>query len=270
MNTGDSRLLGVSEVITRASAQRRTGSVNKSLRRMLRMMAVVLTALMTIAACATEDDVIGDDDGGGDGGGGGGVVAGKRLKTMVQADASGTIIIREEFTYNSDGSQKRVDLYNALSTSVGYNILTNNSDGTIKKDELFTLEVNQVWNYTYDSNKKPLKAEGTIDNKIPASIDYTFQNGRQIRQVLKISYPGDNYIEVIYEHNYDSNGRRISTDETHNLVGKRKLTRTYNSDGTLQKVVASDYSLYANTRETFTFTWENGKSTQDIDDLLAY
>ena len=63
MDTGDSRLPDVSEVITHASAQRRTGSIIKSLRRMLRMMAVVLTAMMTISACSNEDND-GDENGG--------------------------------------------------------------------------------------------------------------------------------------------------------------------------------------------------------------
>ena len=45
MDTGDSMLSGIAELITRASAQRLTGRVKKSLRRILRMMAVVLMVL---------------------------------------------------------------------------------------------------------------------------------------------------------------------------------------------------------------------------------
>ena len=67
MDTGDSRFY---TPIANRREQSLTVSVNKSLRRMLRMMAVVLTELMTITACITEDDdVIGDDDDGGNGGG---------------------------------------------------------------------------------------------------------------------------------------------------------------------------------------------------------
>jgi hypothetical protein len=271
MDTGDSRLPGVSEVITRTSVQRRTGSVNKSLRRMLRMMAVVLTALMTITACVTEDeDVIGDDDDGGNGGGGGGV-AGKRIKTMLETDASG-VTTRSEYIYNSNGSLKQSDTYDKTSTRIRYSTYTYNSNGTLQKWEAFAEYGDEFVVYTHDANKKPLKGEGEIHNSLgvhPVSYNYTFQNGRQIRQVMKAGHPGE-YIEVIFDHNYDNNGRRISTTETHSVVGTRKSTRTYNSDGTLQKIVVSDYAGYPNTGSTSTFTWENGKSTLNDDDYAAY
>ena len=103
----------------------------------------------------------------------------------------------------------------------------------------------------------------------PYSYDYTYQNGRLIRVVIKIGHPGTDlyYTEILFEHNYDNNGRRISTNETHNHMGKRQYTRTYNSDGTLQKVVYGDYEGYPKSGSTSTYTWENGKSTINEDDF---
>jgi hypothetical protein len=272
MDTGDSRLPGVSEVITRTSAQSRTGSVNKSLRRMLRMMAVVLTALMTITACSTDDDdVIGDDDDGGNGGGGG--VTGKRLKTILITEASGATG-KTEYTYNSDGSLKQTDTYDESSNRTSYTVFTNNSDGTIHKAEIFA-EHKMVLVYTYDANKKPLKAVATENYMdVPFSINFTFQNGRQIRQVVTQSSPGvPGYVQMTLDHNYNSNGRRISINET-TITGTmqftRQYTRTYNSDGSLQKTVVGDYDGHPNTGYTHTFIWENGKSTMNEDDFSQY
>ena len=238
--------------------------------RLLMMMATILMAFATLTAC---DDIFGDktDENGKEeeGGNGGGGVSGKRLKTTLITEASGEIH-RGEHTYNNDGSLKRVDWYDASSKLISYDIYTNNTDGTHNKWENFNTHGNQVLVFTYDSNKKPLKAEGTIGEG-PLIYEYTFQNGRLIRHVMKIGNIGaPGYVEDKFEPEYDSNGRRTTTTETHSIVGTRKYTRTYNSDGTLQKVIADDYAGYANTGFTQTFTWENGKTTVKFDDFSSY
>ena len=251
----------------------KTKRMSVQMQRLLMMMATIMMAFATLTACEVLEDNNDENGKEEEGGNGGGGVSGKRLKTVLVTEASGEIQ-RSEMTYNNDGSVKRSDVYDASSKLTSYTIFTNNSDGTYKKTETFAPFGNQVLVYTYDSNKKPIKAEGTIQNsegEFPIIYDYTFQNGRLIRQVIKVGNHGaPGYSEVKYEPEYDSNGRRTTTTETHSIVGTRKYTRTYNSDGTLQKVIAGDYAGYANTGFTDTYTWENGKTTFNFDDFSTY
>ena len=246
------------------------------LQRLLMMMATILMAFATLTACDILED--NNDENGKEeeeGGNGGGGVSGKRLKTAISTSASGAIE-RWEYTYNNDGSLKQSDCYDASSKRYLYTIITNNSDGKCIKEEYFYVDANmtQIMSYSYDANKKPLKAEGAIETmgeKIPLTFDFTFQSGRLTRYLIKSGSPGSNgYAEIKYEQNYDSNGRRTTTTVTDSSLGTRKLTRTYNSDGTLQKVTADTYAGYPNSGFTTTYTWENGKTTWNFDDYNPY
>ena len=193
-------------------------------------------ALVTLTACPVDDENEDDPDEieNGENGNNGGV-AGKRIITQLQTSGPSQGFVRVEWSYNDNGSLKRQDLYDESSKLVRYEIWTSNSDGTIAKEEMYDSNNNllQYMNYSYDANKKPLKAEGAM-NTTPWSYDYTFQNGRKTLQLMKI---GDT--EITLEFNYDGNGRRTTTSETTNYgtqVFTRVFTRTYNSDGTLQKV----------------------------------
>ena len=129
--------------------------------------------------------------------------------------------------------------------------------------------------YSYDANKKPLKAKGTMNGgileELPITIDFSFKNGRQNRQVLKMGVQGSlHYVETTFEFNYDKSGKRTSTKETDTFAGTRYSFRTYHSDGTLQKVTSNGYNGFPNTGFTYTFAWENGKTTVNFDDYAAY
>ena len=194
-------------------------------------------------------------------------VEGKRIKSTIITEEGGETRTGN-YTYNSDGTLKRIDWSNDT-----YVIFTNNSDGTWAKWEDKDTYGEMVMVYSYDANKKPLKAEGYIKNNAgtsPVTYDFTFENGRKTLEIQKFGNPGeDGYMSVTFEFNYNSSGR-TTTNETHSLVGKRQFTRTYNSDGTLQKVTTGGYTGYPTTGFTQTFTWENGKTTVNYDDDLCY
>jgi len=237
---------------------------------MLMLMAAIMMALVTLTACPVDDENEDDPDEieNGENGNNGGV-AGKRIKSTIITEAGGETRTGN-YTYNSDGTLKRIDW-----SSGAYEIITSNSDGTIAKWEDFNTHGNAVLVYSYNNNKKPLKAEGTIINSAgtsPITYDFSYQNGRLISHVQTMTDPSDpSYLIVVsFELKYDSNGRRTTTTETHNIVGKRQYTRAYNSDGTLQKVTADGYAGYPTTGFSQTFTWENGKTTVNLDDYSAY
>jgi len=238
------------------------------IQRLLMMMVAIIVASMTVTACL-EDENENDDENGGNGGGG---VTGKRIKTVVQTSGPIDGFSRCEYTYNSDGTHKRTDWYDEQSKLAIYLTYTSNSNGTVAKSEMFYSNNGrfQVYNYSYDSNKKLLKAEGFFilgTEEIRLTIDYTFQNGRKIREVIKtFTNP---YTESTHEYNYDSNGRRTTMTETHNLYGTKQYTFTYNSDGTL-KTVTYPYGYTDNRMVTREYSWENGKLAQNAEDLLTY
>jgi len=254
-------------------------SVKFSFQRLLTLMTAIMMALVTFTAC-TKDDGNGD---GGDNGGGNGGVSGKRIKSYVVSSSSLKMPddIRAEYSYNNDGTLKRSDFFLNKSTNlISYDIITNNSDGTIAKTETHDLESSTrlvVWEYSYDSNKKPLKGQSStfMDGKVVTTQtkDYVFQNGKKIREVLKTYVPGVTVVltDFLYEYEYDSQGRRTATTVTAVLTGKSiKHTRTYNSDGTLQKVTYP-IDMDDSTPVVMTFTWENGKSTHNyFDDFSTY
>ena len=248
---------------------KRTG-VKFSFQSILMLMAAIMMAFATLTSCDEDEDPSEDPDEIENGNNGG--VAGKRIITTLTESASETF--RGDYTYNSNGTLKRIDYYDpSTSKLVRYSITTSNSDGTVAKEELFDTWGDWVFNYSYGSNKKPLKVEGyaiTDGIKTPVTIDFTFQNGRLTSSIQKTGTPGDySYRVNTYEPVYDSNGRRTSTTETDSALGQRKFTRTYNSDGTLQKVTTDGYQGFPNTGYTVTYTWENGKTTVNTDDYSA-
>jgi len=239
-------------------------SVKFSFKSILMLMATIMMALVTLTSCDEDKDPSDDPDEIENGGNGG--VAGKRLKSTVQTSGTLDLFGMEEYTYNSDGTLKRRDY------DTGYTIYTNNADGTLAKLEAYYKSENgkfdliYEWNFSHDTNKKPITMSGTYyNNGTPFSNmnwDFTYQNGRKtgIKET-------DGTIINVYEYSYDSQGRLTQTSETtyynEKFVHSRTFNYTYNSDGTLQKVVYP--SLDENpTTITKEFTWENGKSTYNF------
>ena len=229
-----------------------------------------MMALVTFTSCDEDEDPNEDPDEIENGNNGG--VAGKRIKTVLQTTGPMDGTVRSEFTYNSDGTLKRGDYYDSSSKLLQYEICTANSDGTHAKGETHNSDGSlfMVLNYTYDANKKPLKAEGTLysNGEQPIKYDYTFENGRRTLYVVTLP---DSKVVNKYEHIYASNGTRTKTIETsyYNdiLMSTREFTRTYNSDGTLQKVT---YQNGDNAIITLTYTWENGKTNVNYDDFNSF
>jgi hypothetical protein len=234
-------------------------SISVKLQRLLMIMAAIMMALVTFTAC---DENESDADENGNGGG----VAGKRLKSYIVSSPEN--VVRSEYSYNDDGTLKRIDNYDHVSSKLfQYVIITSFDDGTMAKQEQYLTDFSfvTVWNFSNDANKKPLKREGTtsMDGIIigTSTADYTFQNGRKIREVVK-DYSGAVQQETLYEFSYGSNGRRTTTLQTIYGQSSSQYTRTYNSDGTLQQVTSPS--------TTITFTWENGKTTVDFDDHAQF
>ena len=252
---------------------RRTDAKSFS-KRFIYLMAAFIAAAMTLVTCSGEDE---NENGENGENGGGSNVSGKRIKTLLQTAGPRDGSYRVETSYNSDGTIKRTDAYDENSKLEMYFIITSNPDGTRAKEEAYTAADNKlyyVFSYTYDSNKKPKKGDGTyyVNGVLfgTVTIDYTFQNGRKTREVFKTT-SGFEPATVQYDFNYDNAGKRTTTTETHSLTGTRTYTRTYNPDGTLQKITYPfGYNNSDNGTVTKTYTWEDGKSTANIDDLLYW
>jgi hypothetical protein len=231
-------------------------SVNFSLRRFLMLMTAIMTA-MTFTGCSRTDSP--DESGNGNGVG----VTGKRLKTEV--NNTGPFAMRNEFSYNSDGSFKRFDvLHDGSSKLIMFAIASSNTDGTVAKEELYYADnsLYQVYNYSYDANKKPQKVNVSFhapgQTNCSMTINYSFQNGRKTREVIISSCDRDEVV-IQTDYNYDNKGIRTTATETHSVLGKRQIAYIYNADGTLQK---RTYPEYDNTGTiTHTYTWEDGKTT---------
>jgi hypothetical protein len=238
------------------------------LQRLLMFMAAIMMALVTFTACIEDEN--GDENGGENGNGGG--VAGKRIKSWLLTDETGSYT-RTEYTYNSDGSIKQVDQYNSPSNRFQYGVYTNLSDGRFDKTDHFFVSTDMQFmtsksQFSYDSNKKlqKMQTDTYINGSLSASqtIDYTFQNGKKTREVTDV---GGGMVRV-YE--YDGQGRRTVTNETLNSVNwTRQYVRAYNTDGTLNKVTYPN-NMVQNITITITCTWENGKSIMDFDDYIAW
>jgi hypothetical protein len=197
---------------------------------------------------------------------------GKRIKEFVYATTSTQplSIYRVAHTYNSDGTLSRVDSYDKSSKLVQYEIFTSNSDGTRAKSELFMdggIKVVAV--HSYNSSKVLQKTEGTTYFNETAlgksSYEYTFANGRKTGEVYK---DASGAVIMQWTFNYDASGKRTTTTEKSGNQS-RQYTRTYNSDGTWQKVTCP-FSYTDNSTLTRTFTWENGKSTVDEDIFYTF
>jgi len=167
--------------------------------------------------------------------------------------------------------------YGTSSNLYGYVTHTYNSDGTIAKDEQYiNNNLDMIETYSYDANKKPKSATITVPGSdCDLNFEYTFQNGRKTQQVMN-NICGTYYIQKTqWNHTYDSNGRRTKINETfsasingNSQTDQREITRTYNSDGTIQKITYPQYVTHRTI--THTFTWENGKTTFNYDDFSAY
>ena len=236
------------------------------------MVMAALMVSMAFIACDEPDDNGGGDDGGGNGNGGGGstVVTGKRIKTIVHSSTEGPV--RFEYSYNSDGTTKQIDAYEASSKLVMRDMITCNPDGTwatLEQTDLAYAGTVLVLNHSYDGNKKPLKIEGTLslEGVVIGSVtfDFTFQNGRKISQKQVVTTMGILAQELQSEFMYDANGRRTKTIITPAIGATVEYTRTYNTDGTVQRVNVSGTSPY-----TMDFTWENGNSTVNMDDIWGW
>jgi len=244
------------------------------LQRLLMMMATIMMAFATLTACNTledNNDENGKEEEGGNGGGGG--VSGKRVKSWVYSYTEPNIPARYELLYKNDGTLERIDAYDVSSKLIIRQIITLNSNGTINKIEATDIRAEGILiveNFTFDGNNKPLKMKGNsiYNGAIVAStnMDYTFQNGRKVKQLLSTAASEILVNTMEWTFSYDGNGRRTKTLSTPTTGIATEYTRTYNSDGTLQKV------NYINgiTQMTVTFTWENGKSTVNWDDHWSF
>jgi hypothetical protein len=206
--------------------------------------------------------------------GGGGGVTGKRIKTILWTSTSPIDgPVRFEHSYNSNGTTKYIDAYDESSRLVIHEIITSNPDGTWAKLEQTDIYSGMllVLNHTYDANKKPLKHQGTMSlNGVETgttTFDFIFQNGRKTSQKQKVFVGGILVTELNTVFNYDSNGRRTTTTTTPSIGTSTTYTRTaYNSDGTLR--TAQHY--IGSQLITMTFTWENGNSTMNMDDVWGW
>jgi major membrane immunogen (membrane-anchored lipoprotein) len=240
-------------------------SMSVKMQRLFMIIVAIMMALVTFTACDEDDENDGDE-----GNGSGVSVSGKRIKSREQTTGPiGDGPVRADENYNSDGTPKRTDWYDAQSKPAGYDIFTCNPDGTVSKTESYNSsnELTQVTNFSYDSNNKLLKAQGisyfgSIEN--PFTYDYTYQNGKIIRMVVKMVG-----VEIVFEYNYDSNGRRTSMTQSNSDGIIIQYTYTYRSDGTLHKVTYP-YGYNGNTEITWEYTWENGKTKGNYGDIFSF
>jgi len=236
------------------------------LQRVMMLIAAIMMALVTFAACDEDEN-----DGGGDENSNGGV-SGKRFisaeftcsKPLTQS------FVRSELTYNSDGTLNRWSQYDASSKRVSYSDYSNNFDGTVAKSVTYDEGGNVLIesNYFYNSNKTLQKVESDYNNGYTLLTEYTYENGKKIREVCYMDG-----VEIYnYASNYNNNGRRtttILTSYTEAGVLTMTYTRTYNSDGTVQKVTYP-LSYVDNTPVTETFTWENKKTNSSFDEFFPF
>jgi len=236
------------------------------------MVFVAMIASMAMIACGESE---GEGNGGGENGGGNGGsgVTGKRIKSITESylgSAGGPV--RSEFSYNSDGTLKQMDSYDESNKRVMYSTFTHNSDGVRTKYEQYDIAYTNAtskYEIFYNANKTLQKMEGTISiGGVIASTsthEYTFQNGRKTKEVLTVKAgPVTQRIDIEYQ--YDAQGRRTITTQTPAIGIPTVYTRTYNSDGTLQKATYTADGRVI----TKTVTWENGKSTVDEDIFFAF
>ena len=241
-----------------------TKRMSVQMQRLLMMMATILMAFATLTACDILED--NNDEGGkeeeGGNGGGGGIVSGKRVKSIVTTCSNPVMYSRTESIYNSSGQCIRGETYDASSKLIDTSISTYNSDGTLAKTVTDQGETVAEFIYFYNSNKILQKSEHNFYQggvlKQTTKSEYTYENGKKIRQKSYMEGQSD-YNEFLF--NYDGNGRRTTTVQTYygdNLVFSMTHTRTYNTDGTVQKIT-HPVNFVDNTPVTITFTWENGK-----------
>ena len=189
-------------------------------------------------------------------------VANKRIKTWVQSSSNAADYVRAEFSYNSNGTIKQTDFYDQSSNRTQYSVFTTNPDGTLAKFVLH-YEGNTYqteYEYFYDSQKVLQNARVSFLDNLLNTVEYTFENGRKIREVFK--NPSGSITQQ-FEYKYGSNGRRTTTTETAYVPQMivREFTRTYNSDGTIQKVTFS----FEDRPVTIIFTYEDEKPPYDED-----
>jgi len=239
------------------------------LQRLLILMTAIMMALVTFTAC--DEDENGEDDPNGNGG-----VSGKRVKsTLSTCSAPGYVNFRTDITYNSDGTVKRTDTYDPTSSKLlWYCIVTSNSNGTTAKSVLYdqinvgtTLE--ETFFYNSDKTIQKIQSDTFKDGVKAGTViwEFTYAYGKKIRQTYHTEGSSD-LGEIIF--NYDAGGRRTTSVTTYYYDGGRQSptithTRTYNADGTVQKVTYP-YGYDGDSQMiTYEYTWENGKTTMDFD-----
>jgi hypothetical protein len=84
---------------------------------------------------------------------------------------------------------------------------------------------------------------------------HTFENGRKVKQ----EFYSSGTLNKTFIFSYDGSGKRTKT-----TVGQVEYVRSYNTDGTIKDVVYTKNGK----NYTITFTWEDGKSTENPDDYL--
>jgi len=246
-------------------------SISVKLQRLLMIMVAIIVASMTITACLEDENGENPDDNGNGGGG----VAGKRLKTVVFTCSKPlNQFVRVEYSYNSDGTLKRLNHYDNSSKLLSYSDVTNNSDGLSQKAVLYSNDgsVLMIDNFTYNSDKTLKKNQVDYYNNgvISYTLDYEYkyENGKRIRIEIY-----NNGLEIAnWKYDFDNKGRITTTVYTLYQAGQTfsmTYTRTYNSDGTIQKVT-HPLSFVDDTPVTETYTWENGKTTFDFDMYETY
>ena len=240
--------------------QKSSKRMSVKLQRLIMFSATMMMTLMTFTACPLDDENGGEDDGGGGG------VSGKRLKsTMITCSKPlNQPLVRNEYSYNNDGTLSRVDGYDASSKLLYYSDdNTFNSDGTLATDVLYEAggSVMMKSTYFYNSNKTLQKIESDCISYTMLQ-EFTYENGKRIKNVITTS------LSIEWgEHisNYDNQGRRTTTIYTlYSDVGvfSKTYTRTYNTDGTLQKVT---YPLSFVDNTPVTETIYMGKRKNDLE-----
>ena len=236
----------------------------------LRKVAMIVACLAVTVMFAMCDKTNDNDDNGGETGGSG--VTGKRIKEFVTSTEGSNASTRNVYSYNSDGSVKRIDQYigSTLNLVATY---TNHPDGRPQKID-FTYMSNGTEAgkaegiFTYGTFNTLQKQEITGNGTVQV-FEYTFKDGRKTFEKYSSGY--SIYIERTFE--YDEKGKRTKTTETQSVngsnVGTVIHTRSYNSDGTIDKIT---YPLLSspNLLVTQKFTWESGKKLFDEDILLSH
>lgn len=247
--------------------EKRKKSMSVQSQRLLLMMAAIMMTLVTFNACIEDNENGLDPDENENGG-----VSGKRIKTVVSAcSIQGETNWRSERTYNSNGTTKRIDHYDASSKLIMYSTDTYNSDGTLAKSVAKDASEKMISESTFTYNSNKILQKQKVDTYLngdyyhTSHFEYFYENGKRSR----LSYYVEGFGAHEYTYNYDVYGRLTTTVWTMDPslgVNTCTYTRTYHSDGTLQKITypynGDVYPPFDTVTETY--TWEKGKTSCDF------